>query len=75
MGFAHGALYPAEAKEMLNRTWAYMVEQVEQGLSFLPTWLTEIIGNVALCAPLVLAPVGMMVAVIGVAIPERAMLS
>ena len=48
MGFAHGALYPADAREMLNRTWNYMVEQVEEGLAFLPTWLTEIIGNVAL---------------------------
>jgi hypothetical protein len=48
MGFAHGSLYPADAKEMLNRTWNYMVEQVEQGLAFLPTWLTEIIGNVGL---------------------------
>jgi hypothetical protein len=48
MGFAHGALYPADAREMLNRTWTYMVEQVEQGLAFLPTWLTAIIGEVAL---------------------------
>ena len=48
MGFAHGALYPAEAREMLNRTWTYMVEQVEQGLAFLPSWLTAIIGEVAL---------------------------
>jgi len=48
MGFAHGALYPAEAREMLNRTWNYMVQQVEEGLSFLPTWLSELIGNAAL---------------------------
>lgn len=48
MGFAHGALFPSEAQAMLNRTWAYMVSQVEGGLAFLPAWLAELIGDVAL---------------------------
>ena len=48
MGFAHGALFPTETQEMLNRTWDYMVGQVESGLAFLPAWLSELIGDVAL---------------------------
>ena len=48
MGFAQGALYPAETGEMLNRTWNYMVDQVAEGLAFLPAWLADIVGDVTL---------------------------
>ena len=48
MGFAQGALYPAELKQMLNRTWWYMVDQVAENLPSLPTWLSDLIGEVGL---------------------------
>jgi isopenicillin-N N-acyltransferase-like protein len=48
MGYAQGALFPAEVASMLNRTWDYMVSQVDSGLAFLPAWLAELVGDVAL---------------------------
>ena len=48
MGFAQGALYPALLKTMVNRTWFYMVDQVESNLPFLPSWLGELIGELGL---------------------------
>ena len=48
MGVAQGALYPAEIREMVNRTWAYMVAQLDSNLAFLPPWLAELIGDLGL---------------------------
>jgi isopenicillin-N N-acyltransferase-like protein len=48
MGYAHGALFPNETREMLNRTWAYMVSQIDSGLASLPAWLAELVGDVVL---------------------------
>jgi isopenicillin-N N-acyltransferase-like protein len=48
MGYAQGQLYTPQVREMANRTWAYMVEQVAENLSSLPTWLADLIGDVGL---------------------------
>ena len=48
MGFAQGSLYPVEIPQMLNRTWQYMVGQVEAGLGSLPKWLADLIGDIGL---------------------------
>lgn len=48
MGMAQGQLYPSALKDMVNRTWQYMVGQVDGAISFLPKWLADLIGNVGL---------------------------
>ena len=48
MGFAQGQLYTPQVRDMANRTWNYMVEQVAENLPSLPTWLSDLIGDVGL---------------------------
>ena len=48
MGFAQGALYPAELVSMVNRTWDYMLAQVESNLPFLPPALAKDISEFGL---------------------------
>ena len=48
MGMAQGLLHPAELKDMVNKTWNYMVGQVDSNLPMLPSWLAELIGEVGL---------------------------
>ena len=48
MGFAQGSLYPAQVRDMANRTWAYMVDQVAENLPSLPTWISDLIGDLGL---------------------------
>lgn len=48
MGYAQGQLYTPQVREMANRTWNYMVEQVAENLPSLPKWLSDLIGDVGL---------------------------
>jgi hypothetical protein len=48
MGFAQGQLYTPQVRDMANRTWNYMVDQVAENLPSLPTWLSDLIGDVGL---------------------------
>jgi isopenicillin-N N-acyltransferase-like protein len=48
MGFAQGQLYTPQVRDMANRTWGYMVEQVAENLPSLPQWLRDLIGDLGL---------------------------
>lgn len=51
-GLAHGQLMKEEAFNMLNGTWTYMLQQAEDAMNGLPTWLRDWVAEVGLEAAL-----------------------
>lgn len=50
MGYAHGSMMKQEVQVMASSTWQYLEQQVEDGLSGLPTWLRDWVAEVGLTA-------------------------
>jgi isopenicillin-N N-acyltransferase-like protein len=48
MGYAQGELYSDIAPKLVADIWSYMEAQVEDQISFLPLWISEIIANFGL---------------------------